>query len=235
MSWLRDWLDNEGHRRAWVRAKLEALPAGALLLDAGCGSQQYRPFCAHLRYEAQDFGQVGLDAVDSFAARPASYTYGPLDYTGDIWAIPVAEGRFDAVLCTEVLEHVPYPARTLNELGRVAKPGGWLLLTVPAHSLRHMDPHWYFPGFSDRWLTRLVGEAGFDIEELVRVGDYHSWMRTEAARGMKLRPWAAPFLLPAFAYHALAAAAPTPASAASMCEGYYVSARRRSAAGAAHD
>jgi SAM-dependent methyltransferase len=233
---LRAWLDNEFKRRAWVEAQLKALPAGALILDAGCGSQQYRPFCAHLRYEAQDFGQVALDEKDSFAARGQAYSYGPLDYTGDIWQIPVEAGRFDAVLCTEVLEHIPYPARTLAELGRVLKPGGKLILTLPANSLRHMDPYWFYPGLSDRWLERQLPELGFEIVSLEAQGDYHSWMRLELARGMKLQPWTAPFLLSAFAWHALAALWPTPASRASLCEGYHVVARRKAgAAQAAHD
>lgn len=235
MSRLRRLFDNEALRQAWVRARLAELPAGALLLDAGCGSQQYRDACAHLRYEAQDFGQVGLDAKDSFAARSETYTYGPLDYTGDIWAIPVEDARFDAVLCTEVFEHIPYPARTLQELSRITKPGGTLILTLPANSLRHMDPYFFYPGFSDRWLQRHLPEAGFDLVSLEAVGNYHSWLATEAARTWKRSPLLGLAVVPALIYHLLASFKPSEASKASLCEGYHVVAKRNAQKGVTHD
>jgi len=55
---------------------------------------------------------------------PDRYQYGKLDYVGDIWNIDVADNTFDAVLCTEVFEHIPYPNDTVAELSRLIKPGG---------------------------------------------------------------------------------------------------------------
>src|SRR3989442_756383 len=50
-------LNNENSRHKWVRTQLENVPNGWRLLDAGAGICQYRPFCAHLEYIAQDFGE----------------------------------------------------------------------------------------------------------------------------------------------------------------------------------
>ena len=54
---------------------------------------------------------------------------------GDVEHLPFADGQFGTVLCTEVIEHIPDPARALAEFRRVLKPGGVLIGSVPARSL----------------------------------------------------------------------------------------------------
>jgi SAM-dependent methyltransferase len=51
---------------------------------------------------------------------------------GDVCALPYAEGTFDLVLATDVIEHVDDDGLALRELRRVLKPGGTALITVPA-------------------------------------------------------------------------------------------------------
>jgi len=63
---------------------------------------------------------------------------------GDAQAIGVVDGVFDVVLCTEVLEHVPEPQRAIDEMFRVLKPGGTLLLTTRFLFPIHDAPHDYF-------------------------------------------------------------------------------------------
>lgn len=53
------------------------------------------------------------------------------DVQGDIHALPFADDAWDAVICTEVLEHVEDPVRAVRELHRVLAPGGLLLVTSP--------------------------------------------------------------------------------------------------------
>jgi ubiquinone/menaquinone biosynthesis C-methylase UbiE len=54
---------------------------------------------------------------------------------GDIEAMPFSDGSFQTVLCTEVLEHIPYPETALAEIRRVLRPGGLLIGSVPARSM----------------------------------------------------------------------------------------------------
>jgi SAM-dependent methyltransferase len=49
---------------------------------------------------------------------------------GDAQALGIADQAFEVVLCTEVLEHLPEPQRAIDEMFRVLKPGGTLLLTT---------------------------------------------------------------------------------------------------------
>ena len=81
----------------------------------------------------------------------------------------------------EVLEHIPYPNETITELSRLLKPGGKLILTMPSNCLRHFDPYFY-SGFSDNWIKKILEDNHFFIDILEPVGDYYSWMNAEIAR-----------------------------------------------------
>jgi SAM-dependent methyltransferase len=179
-------LNNEFERCDFIVSELKKIDTGRLILDAGCGSQPYRKYCTHLIYKAQDFGQYTIDlkkmiSFDSISAE-IPFQYGALDYVGDIWDIKEQSNKFDVILCTEVFEHIPYPIETLKEFSRLLKKDGKLILTAPSNCLRHMDPYFYYSGFSDRWYEKFLCENGFKIESLNAVGDYYSWLMVEIAR-----------------------------------------------------
>lgn len=224
LSWLRAKVDREFNnlwqRREFVQSALRQVPSGSSLLDAGAGSQQFREFATHLTYTAQDFNQYVSDERASFAAGVSAYEYGLTDIVGNIWDIDRPDGSFDAVLCTEVLEHVPYPLETLRELTRVLRPGGILILTAPSNCLRHFDPYFYSSGYSDRYYEHHLSNLGFKIEELTAVGDYFSWMKVELFRSIVNRPLAGLALLPALLYFRFRR--PNEESIASLCMGYHV-------------
>jgi SAM-dependent methyltransferase len=164
---LRRWLlpENEGHRHRWVRQQLACLPSGQRLLDAGCGTQPYRADCAHLSYEAQDFGQYTGQGGDEALHDGQVWHYGKLDYTGDIWQIAAPAARFDAILCTEVFEHIPYPIETLAEFSRLLKPGGVALLTVPVNCIPHQTPYFFTAGLSKEWYEFFAAKFGLEVME----------------------------------------------------------------------
>ena len=54
-------LNNLNERTYWVKHQLEKIPKNSVLLDAGCGSQQFRVYCDHLKYKGQDFGEYSVD------------------------------------------------------------------------------------------------------------------------------------------------------------------------------
>ena len=228
LSWLRGKLDkefnNQHQRETFVKEQLLKLPQGSKLLDAGAGSQQYRKYAQHLDYVSQDFNEYEQDSVSSFAAGTEKYSYGKTDIVGDIWDIDAADGEFDAVLCTEVLEHIPYPVDTVKELARVLKPGGVLILSAPSNCLRHFDPYFFSSGFSDRWFERILPENRLAIDSLEPVGDYYSWVKVELFRTMSQKRSSSIWLLAALIWFKVQK--PTEESIATTCMGYHVVAHR---------
>lgn len=221
-------LNNQYERDDFIIQELKALEVGLTLLDAGCGSQRYREFCSHLNYKAQDFGKYTTDEKKMIGSNASggddSYKYGALDYVGNIWCIEESDNAFDVILCTEVFEHIPFPNETVREFGRLLKPGGKLILTAPSNCLRHMDPYFFYSGFSDRWYEKILPDSGFKIEKLNAVGDYYSCLAVELARTAASHSFLSKLLLaPAFLYYLNKEK--TVESVDTMCMGYHVVAR----------
>jgi len=148
-------------RDAWVKAQAALLPKGSWVLDAGAGASKYRPYFAHCRYETQDFCQYQGELV-----RYAE----PLTYVCEITSIPLPPHSLDAILCTEVIEHVADPMAVLREFFRLLKPGGKLFLTAPLSSSLHMEPYHFYGGFTHYWYRHWLPLHGFSIDEITPVG-----------------------------------------------------------------
>ena len=140
------------------------MPHGARVLDVGAGSAPYRRLFAHCDYRTQDFAELRDDQL-RFGG------YAPIDFVCDAAAVPVADGSFDVVLCTEVLEHVPEPIAVVREFGRILAPGGRLILTAPLGSGIHQEPYHFYGGYTPFWYARFLAEAGFgDITVTANAG-----------------------------------------------------------------
>jgi len=87
---------------------------------------------------------------------------------GDALNLPVRDASIEVVLCTEMLEHVPEPQRAIDEMWRVLKPGGTLLLTTRFLFPIHDAPHDYFR-FTKYGLRHLLRR--FEIRHLDEESD----------------------------------------------------------------
>lgn len=172
---------NEETRRLWVERKLAEIPDGWRILDAGAGEQQYRKFCSHLRYVSQDFAQYKPEAVKSGLQMP-QWNYGKLDIVCDITKIPEPDGSFDAVISFEVLEHVPDPVKVIQELSRLVRNGGRLLLSAPFCSLTHFAPYHFSTGFNRFFYEKHLQENGFRVLEMTANGNYFEYLAQELRR-----------------------------------------------------
>lgn len=123
------------------------LPRGGRVLDYGCAEMPYRQFFG------SDVVFVGADLPGNPDAE--------LELRPD-GSVPVEDESFDAVLSTQVLEHVSDPTLYLSECHRVLRPGGELLLSTHGVMSYHPDPVDYW-----RWtcagLRRAVEEAGLEV------------------------------------------------------------------------
>ncbi|HEY3083371.1 MAG TPA: methyltransferase domain-containing protein [Chloroflexota bacterium] len=170
---------NQRRRDEWVAGRARTLSPGTSVLDVGAGSGRYRHLFSHCVYRAQDFAEYGAESTTMFE-RPYEYTR--LDYVSDATAIPVPDGSFDAVLCTEVLEHVPEPIAVIREIGRILRPGGRLFLTAPLLSALHMQPYHFYGGFTPHFYDRFLPEAGLRMVTIEPNGRYFRLLAQELAR-----------------------------------------------------
>jgi len=172
---------NETNRNIWLRKTLASLPKGTRILDAGAGELKNKPLCNHLQYVSQDFCQYEGKG-DEKGLHPGKWDTSNIDIICDITAIPEPDSSFDAILCSEVLEHIPEPEKALDEFTRLLKPGGILILTAPFASLVHMAPYHYITGFSRYWYEYHLPKRGFEIIELTPNGDWFDYVRQEILR-----------------------------------------------------
>ncbi len=146
-------------RRALVKYHLAA---NADLLDAGCGTGGLLKKMGNWWPEAK---RQGLD----YSPLAVQFTRQRVDcpvVEGSITALPFADARFDAITSIDVLYHIEQPAIALREFARCLRPGGLVVLNVPAY----------------RWLWSYHDTA---------VHSHHRFTRSELAtlmRGAGLKP-----------------------------------------------
>ena len=142
-----------GHHVRTLPARLEALsrelqlPPEPRILDYGCADVPYRHF-----FPA---------AAEFVAADLPGNPHATLELRPDT-TVPVEDATFDALISTQVLEHVADPALYLSECFRVLRPGGRMLLSTHGVFVYHPDPVDYW-----RWtcagLRKVVEAAALEV------------------------------------------------------------------------
>ncbi len=170
--------------------RLDVRP-GHLLLDAGCGEGRH---C----FGSQSRGAhvVGLDLdleamrMPSKVLRKQGRPLGQLGtmLQGDAFHLPFADGSFDRIICSEVMEHVHDYRAAARELARVAKPGARVAITIPTATSEHLylrlgDDYFESPGghiriFRPRDLAEGLAAAGLTTTGCGFAHGFHTpyWM-----------------------------------------------------------
>ena len=133
---------------------------GSTVLDAGAGECRYASLFSHCKY-------ISLD----FAKGDNTWDYKRVSIIGDLLSLPIKSNVFDAVICTQTMEHVSNPFTLLQEISRVLISGGSLYLTVPQHFPVHQAPHDFFR-FTRYALEHLFRTSGFIVESIQPKGGY---------------------------------------------------------------
>jgi len=172
---------NESNRIAWLEKVLKQIPAGSRILDAGAGEQQFKKFCSHLDYVAQDFGKYDGKG-DNTELQKGRWDQIKLDIISDITSIQEPDSSFDTVICTEVFEHLPNPISAIKEFCQLLKPNGRLIITAPFCSLTHYAPYHFYSGFNRYFYLTHLTTNNFEILEMEANGNYFEYMGQEIRR-----------------------------------------------------
>lgn len=150
--------------RKWLALELAAfaasLPPGSRVLDAGSGDQRYKQLFERQIYESADFEQVD---------KP----YAKSTYVCDLATIPVPDQTYDAIVFTQVMEHLSEPSAVLKELHRIGKEGCRLFYSAPFCAEEHEIPYDFFR-YTQFGVRHLFTKAGFEIEEIRQLEGFAS-------------------------------------------------------------
>jgi SAM-dependent methyltransferase len=174
-------LSNQSNRDMWLKETLKKIPAGFRILDAGAGELQYKKYCTHLNYVAQDFAQY--DGIGNNAGlQTVQWDNTKLDIVSDITCIPEADASFDAIMCVEVFEHLPNPIAAIKEFSRLLKETGFLIITAPFCSLTHFAPYHFYSGFNRYFYEKHLIDNGFEILDISPNGNFFEYIAQEIMR-----------------------------------------------------
>ncbi len=148
----------------FIEEKSKALKKGSRVLDAGAGPCPYKKFFSHCNYESTDL-------IDP---------HNLVDFTCSLDNIPRKSNIYDAIISTEVLEHVEYPQKVLNEFYRILKKDGQLFMTAPQEWPLHQEPYNFFY-FTKYGFASLLKNAGFKKFKITPKGGYF-WFLADAIR-----------------------------------------------------
>ena len=140
------------------------LPAdrAAAILDAGCGPGNLLDrLSAHGQVTGSDLSLDALRFCHSRAHRRLLRSR--LDH------LAVRNAAFDLVTAIDVLEHMPDDRAGLEEIHRVLRPGGVVVLTVPAFQIlwgEHDELYGHFRRYRTRDVRALLDASGFEVQTL---------------------------------------------------------------------
>lgn len=113
--------------RKRVRTIIKRLEVGfgERVMDVGCGA-------GNILAQLPQARAVGLDLSSYLLAKARAHLQDTTFLVrGDVEGLPFQDGVFDKAYCSEVLEHLPAPWRALEEIARVVKGGGRVILSIP--------------------------------------------------------------------------------------------------------
>jgi SAM-dependent methyltransferase len=164
---VRALLDPENGRiRAFLVEEAARLSDGARVLDAGAGTRPFAALFARQHYESCDM--------------PGGFYAAKHDFECLLHAVPRPDSTYDAIVLTQVLEHVPDPCAVLKELHRVLKPGGVVLASLPLNGPLHGEP-WHFFQFTHYGLEQLALATGLEVLRCEKIGGAFWFLGKHAA------------------------------------------------------
>jgi SAM-dependent methyltransferase len=152
-------------RRRVLRAMIRRLelPSDARILEVGCGT-------GHSLAMLSEFGQVDAVEMDAQARALASERLGRPVGSATLPALDgVQRGTYDLVALLDVLEHIADDRAALRGIAECLRPGGRILITVPAHPWlwsSHDEANHHFRRYTRKTLKAAIADSGLRLDKL---------------------------------------------------------------------
>jgi SAM-dependent methyltransferase len=175
------------HKRIELARRLKEIPKGSKVIDVGSLGFGLKALCDHLG--RTDINHTALDYMPPEGTVPAGLRFLQADLNKG--GIPCADGEFDFVFASHLIEHIKDPLQLFSECVRILKPGGYIYIEAPSERAALLpgmpfmferfkslsfydDPTHCSRPWSPQSLYRL---AKYYQCEPVRSGYYISWRR----------------------------------------------------------
>jgi len=119
------------------------------VLDLGAGSAKYKEMILKKALEYRSCDAVKNKNIDDIC---------------DVLNLPYPQESFDTIISTQVMEHVKNPFKMAEQIFKVLKPGGKVIVTAPFLIPMHSDPDDYFR-FTASGLSEIFKQSSFTIIE----------------------------------------------------------------------
>lgn len=130
------------------------------MLDFGCGSKPYKTLFKVEKHIGVDIGESGHSHENS-----------EVDIFYDGKHLPFNDSDFDSIFSSEVFEHVFNLSEILDEINRVLKPKGYLLITTPFMWHEHEQPYDY-GRYTSFGMTHLLEQHNFKVISIDKNGHF---------------------------------------------------------------
>ena len=139
-----------------------------MILDVGCGLKPYKSLL-----NASGSAYYGTDYPLTMKGSYGKST--KADFFSESTLLPFNNNTFDTLLSTQMLEHVSDPKKVIQEMGRVLKPGGIMILSAPMTWPLHEEPYDFFR-YTLHGLRHLLQKANFEILDEIPRGNNFTTM-----------------------------------------------------------
>jgi ubiquinone/menaquinone biosynthesis C-methylase UbiE len=157
------------------------------LIDIGCGDGYV---LKEIIKNFPSFNLIGIDLSETRLKRADKSLSNVAFIKADVQKIPLNTGSFDIAVCTEVIEHIPYDVRLLQEIYRILNRGKFLILTTPnlytferialkivlKREVKISIPD-HLREYSWRDISLKIRKVGFSILSFQSIGFYIPYMR----------------------------------------------------------
>jgi len=154
-------------------SRMVPIPGVSKLLDAGCGTGELSENLFNRGFDVIAL-DLGFESIKRASSRHREENINFPFVQGDLYRLPYEDRSFDAVVTSEIMEHLERPLEALKEAARIVRPGGYIIVSTPCreilrftlciHCNKKTPINAHLHSFDEKTMETMLKEAGFSVE-----------------------------------------------------------------------